>query len=171
MEFLKYKLFIVFILLLESCISQHNQLRTENISNCNLRLSGYYYLHDDEGIESFFLYKNGIYLYNGSSGIGCESLTCHEFMISRKVNENNDTNYYEYQGNWGVFSIDIDKITIKRYWGIGFGSYGIQSMKGNILDSETIEITKFNGKDLKETWIYHFHPYSPKPDSTNNFIR
>jgi hypothetical protein len=132
-------------------------------------MNGIFYRTLNEGITSFVLYRNGVYLYNSVSN--CDTLKCHTDHIAKYSKRQTKGNYYDEKGDWGIYKQTSKKIIIERYWPIGFGSYGIQSMEGNILDSETIEITEFNGKNLKETWTYHFHPYSPKPDSTNQFIK
>lgn len=47
--------------------------------------------------------------------------------------------------------------------------------KGEILNDSTFiinEVYEYDGKILsKENKLYHFYKYSPKPDSTNKYIK
>jgi hypothetical protein len=75
---------------------------------------------------------------------------------------------------WGIFSINSNNILIERwsFAGLGWKSTVIES--GTIINDTSFTITKWDDSHAGITnahYEYFFYPYSPKPDSTNVFIK
>jgi hypothetical protein len=75
---------------------------------------------------------------------------------------------------WGVFNIKDNIIKFER-WYPGQGAKKAYVREGIILNDTTFHITKSyrsNGSELKDAdEVYHFRKFSPKPDSTNVFVK
>lgn len=169
MEFLRKIFVLLGILIAVSCLFRENTLYLpEENPEGPLKISGLYYMMQDTIMYSFILYENGLYLY--SFGSQCNTIKCQIDLIRKYSSRDTEMNFYDYQGSWGVYSIFDGRIRIKRYFGIGFASYGIQELEGEILNDTTIRITHFNNRRKEESATYHFYAFSPKPDSTNQFI-
>ena len=144
------------------------------IIKSQLKLNGYYYLKYHEGNDShfsiYFLYKNGIVLYGGTPSFsqledteeGFKTTEFYDFVTLRKY-------------HWGVYEIEGNKIKIER-WNPSKSPLKTFIHEGRILNDSTFHIDKFywsnKKEEIKERDIkYHFKPFSPKPDSTNTFIK
>lgn len=178
------KIFIyAFIFFLYGCISFEplTQIK-KNFIGSNLKLNGYYYSFDYKKIKAFTLFKNGVFYNNFFDG------------IDSYYNENLDsldTKYlkhflfdikYPLQYQWGLFNINNSEISIERWvTASGGGAYPTQMLKGTIKNDTTIYFHTLVGahpinvgkmkKIIKIDETYHFRKFSPKPDSTNNFIK
>lgn len=85
------------------------------------------------------------------------------------------------QYSWGLFNVKNNEIKIERWTSASGGKYPTQMLIGEILNDTTIYFhTKIgdypvgfgkNKKNVKINEIYHFRQFSPKPDSTNIFIK
>jgi hypothetical protein len=146
--------------------------KRENSSN-KLSLNGYYYLKEsgsNTGIISvLFLYQNGILLHVGGFKMSLPEID--DYINTNILNYNFSKNRL----GWGVYIINNFNITFERWYPSSGGPMPVYVRKGNILNDSTfimLSSEKQNGKDKKfisET--YHFRAFSPKPDSTNNFIK
>ena len=137
-----------------------------------LRLDGYYYFLQDGRIYStYFFYKNGV-IINGEAADPNASDPI-AFMDSVFHTESFSDQIKEIKTGWGVFQIQNDCIVFER-WLISEGGHPIGRFSGNILNDTTFIITKrenpYSGNVYQENNLYHFHAFSPKPDSTNVFI-
>lgn len=145
--------------------------RTVNNSN-KLRLNGYYYLGDGEQIyDSYFFYSNGILLnLGGSSKSNIYDFDSLENIIKRSINGNETVKEY-----WGQYEINGNEIKFERYYPSSGGPKPAYIRIGKIHNDTTFTITqsmRSNGQSVSaENEVYHFRPFSPKPDSTNNFIK
>jgi len=139
-----------------------------------LRIDGYYYLMDKSSntiIATYLFYNNGILLHGGgwpysNQFEGLNNNFCSE--IWSKVIK-------EYKDNWGLFAIEGNKIVFERWYPSSGGPYPAYIRSGEILNDTTFIITqsmRSNGKEVsEENEVYHFKQFSPKPDSTNNFVK
>ncbi len=149
--------------------------RVNNLTN-TINLQGYYYYEVKDSLNKdrvliYFLYSNGVLLFCGSvekKDFGqMEKYINHEFL-SKYVFSNDIS-------AWGVYKIDGNEILKEQWYPFDFAA-GVPTYisKGEIMNDTTFVLKKIsrpNGKDLtliNET--YHFRQFSPKPDSTNNFI-
>ena len=137
-----------------------------------LRVDGYYYMSED-GIyrRTYCFYRNGCLLEMGSSSK--TSLKETDAHIKREYLDRNDhSSQKEY---WGLFVIEDNTIRFEHY----IMNQGLRKeayiWEGTILNDSTFHITsshRSNGSDRTErNEMYHFRQFSPKPDSTNNFIK
>ena len=83
---------------------------------------------------------------------------------------------FQKKHDWGTFQINKDSIVFERWYPAEVSKSYYRS--GKILNDTTFVITESyrlrNGK--KKEWrekneVYHFKAFSPKPDSTNRFIK
>ena len=136
-----------------------------------LRLDGYYYLMSsvyDCFDDTYFFYRDG-------TALSCEGSPLYESpfnYMERLLDGYNN----KYKTGWGVFKIEGDSISIERWW-FASESSGVRAglMEGIILNDTTFQITSitWTGTETvyKKNDIYHFHAFTPKPDSTNQFIQ
>lgn len=137
-----------------------------------IRTDGFYYQKWDNE-NSFnniaFFYKNGIVLNVGKSGLISE-------IIQQAENSINN-NYKNAKGFWGLFIVNSNSIIYERWVGTEEG-YKVYREEGNIMNDTTFVMTtvsrmkkgvKVDTKQIER--IYYFKEFSPKPDSTNVFIK
>ena len=142
-----------------------------NYSGTELKTNGYYY-HLSSGplkVYNFkFLYRNGIILGGASY---------EEYKVENALQDFANGNYSNSVKNdntaWGVFQINSNKIEYEFH--TPPAPSGISLSSGIILNDTTFEITQNSlqdgSKKISVDEIYHFKKFSPKPDSTNNFIK
>lgn len=130
-----------------------------------LRTDGYYYTKKDsyEGIiySKYALYRNGVIRYIDGS---------------KFIQPSFGSNKYKY--DWGVFKIENGKILFECWQPGNGGALKSYVNSGEILNDTTFVIKeiyrmhkgqKTDARGKNE--VYHFVAYSPKPDSTNNFVK
>jgi hypothetical protein len=162
------------LLALVSCRKQELHLKRTNYTASNLRLDGYYY--DDQNDSSqktgrAFLYNNGIVFYLSGYSLNQNS----EFVASLQdpviVKSNR-----ERRSNWGVFIVEGTNIKYETPSVSESGAPYV--LEGSVLNDTTIYFTQYyeltkKGKKRKQSSTditFRFVQFSPKPDSTNNFI-
>jgi len=173
--------FILTIGCLTSCyvlykpIEDKLTLTKQVYSGCQLRIDGYYYYSADNKLyDTYFLYRDGLIINGG----GSSSLT--PFESFEKEFSSSYTN--EYLSNskyaWGLFNIQGDSILIERWYPSSGGPLPVYMRMGKVLNDTTFVITEsYRMKKGKKTEVdsesetYHFRQFSPKPDSTNIFIK
>lgn len=137
-----------------------------------IKLNGYYYKSNDTNYysEGHFFYRNGIFIDVG--GLRNSLSEYDEYII--------DVMNYEYYKNqkacWGVFIIEDDKILLERWQ--PFNPFRAYIKQGEILNDTTFQLTKIyrmvneeKTDEIEINEIFHFREFSPKPDSTNVFIK
>lgn len=138
----------------------------------SLRLDGYYYfLQNGNVYSSYFFYRNGVVI-NGEAA-DPNSPDPIAFMDTVFSSESFADQIKRGKTRWGVFQIQGDSIVFER-WLLSEGGLPIGRFYGNIINDTTFIITKrehpYSGKEYQQNDLYHFHAFSPKPDSTNVFI-
>lgn len=141
-------------------------LKRQNYYGNELLLDGIYYTEETtfDGIiySRYALYRNGIIRYLGSP----QNVGSIQFL-----NGNSKT-------HWGVFQIDGNEIKFEKWYPSSGGPLKAFIRSGIIVNDTTFHIKKSyrmrNGEkteimELDE--IYHYLPFSPKPDSTNSFVK
>ena len=136
-----------------------------------LKLDGYYYYLENEKIwRTYFFYRNGTLHY----GIVTDTLD-NDF---EKYDAWFASDYYSNiikndRRRWGLFEIHDDSIIFER-WSIKEGGDPVLRVSGCILNDTTFVMTRSEypntGEVFQHELTYHFHAFSPKPDSTNMFI-
>ena len=134
-----------------------------------LRIDGYYYCKygNPEKLTIYFFYQNGILLHAGDG---------YTFEIEEKfANGQLYEKLKEDKYCWGIFNIDSNSIKFERYYPSDNFSKKAYIRSGEILNDTTFHIIKSIRSDGKEECIenevYYFKQFSPKLDSTNNFIK
>jgi len=173
MEFLKsliIRLFIIIILLTGSCITSQVTLiqNQDEFPAQSIKIDGfYYYKWKDGGYSIKFIYGNGTILSLG--GTPDENQSIRE-IADKIISRWEESNYQENKYLWGAIFLEEAKLQIKRWQAAGLSPDYVKTVSGIILSDSSFVIESIKGKRLDEPRIYHFHPYSPKPDSTNSFI-
>jgi hypothetical protein len=169
---IKNILIICSCLLCQACglpdlITPREVLRT------NLRLDGYYVYNYDGISRVKFLYKNGVIFNFGQ--ISAMSDVEMQKLIRESVAKYGNK-YRKNSTNWEVFNVSGTLITME-HWNSSLGSRSERTIieKGTITNDKSFGITaKYDRKGKKidsSTETYIFKQFSPKPDSTNNFIK
>ena len=133
-----------------------------------LKMNGYYHqiIYNNEIYRPFVMYSNGILINIGGFGNTLEEMD--EYI---KKNYVQDTWYKKNKYKWCVFFVEDNTIRINRL-SEDYPHRGI-IQEGIILNDTTFRITKFsyNGKVEERDEMYYFRQFSPKPDSTNVYIK
>ena len=139
-----------------------------------LRIDGYYYYigTDIDGgkfFKSFIFYRNGVILDLGS---GYNST----IELEERLNKYNASpeSFGKAKHWWGVYLIENSIIKVENWYPASI-NWKACIREGVILNDTTFHITKSycsgSRKVNTQDEVYHFRQFSPKPDSTNNFIR
>ena len=147
-------------------------------TGAELRTDGYYYRRyqyiDREGVQQddfipLFLYRNGIstygyvYPYSELEHVECDFKNGNysKLMVDDKF-------------RWRIFQVHGNTIEFEGWDGNGF-KWTTFKEYGEIIDDTTFMITKEinNGKvhEYAKGDVFRFKQFSPKPDSTNRFIK
>jgi len=132
-----------------------------------IRVDGFYYYQFEDGfIETFFLFRNGVYYDYGSCQ--CPDL---EAVENHMMNEFTIENTPKVQYSWGVFRVENNNVEIERWLTGSGGAYPTKLSKGEIINETTMVIKGIpvSGEGTLDT--FRFREFSPKPDSTNVFIK
>ena len=176
---------LFFVLCLCSCkkIFQDEEFSLKCVPyTCSkLRIDGYYYqkrhgIEDDNRkfIEYYIFYSNGV---STKGSRETENISDVENSIAtRSDNKYLPNNLYV----WGPFSIHENKMRMQYYEISDYLSKRVLELSCTILNDTTFSLDKIHlvgtGKDVTNNYTfitigeYHFKQFSPKPDSTNNFI-
>jgi hypothetical protein len=166
---------VISILLFTSCEKELYDLSLDKnpYRGDELRIDGYYYSNltsaIDIGVAVF--YRDGICINVFSHIEGSDTTNFIENEIL--LNESLISSFMNTPTHIGVFQINKESIEFET-WEAGrdiitFSNYG------KIFNDTTFLITKQvnndSGKSYSENLTYRFKQFSPKPDSTNNFIK
>lgn len=172
------KLFSIVAVMLFSCASCEKELHELSLSKTpytgdELRIDGYYYsnqvYNNYRGVAVF--YRDGVCIHGLTSIEGTDTLSFIENDIL--LNESIISTFMSTPTNIGVFQINEESIEFET-WEAGRDIITF-SFYGEILNDTTFLITKQVNNDSggSETLnlTYRFRQFSPKPDSTNTFIK
>jgi len=172
----KKTLYIIFIsLLFTSCIFNpgywSNNLILEKVDydGNQIEIGGYYYktyINSEQKLyaDVYFLYNNGVIINVGGYIIG-EG----ESSFNKNINNGYSISIAKkYRDNYGVFQINNTNLKIEKW----YGPYSYVK-DGKILNDTTFVLYNNSKEGEVDTIgdIYHFKQFSPKPDSTNKFIK
>ena len=156
-----------FMLLFNACKDEDLLLQKTPYFGNELMIDGYYYRQlSPDKYKIFIFYRNGVMIYYVSFTEDLQQFESEIPFIYEKIK--ND------KLSWGVFEINEYKIQYSS-WSTSVGG-GLPAFKsiGIIENDSTFKITNTvdrDGNNFSKTDIYHFRHFSPKPDSTNNFIQ
>ena len=135
-----------------------------------IRIDGYYYLQENKQTWIRFFYRDGVILVF-NFGFPITNLDAVDAKIAEEYEK-----YKNDKLSWGVFSVAGSVIQYSK-WGPSVGG-GLTSNKcmGTIENDTTFCLIKsiyYTGgiDDFNDNERYYFRQFSPKPDSTNNFIK
>lgn len=147
----------------EKMVQGELSMKRTDYTGTELRIDGYYYNesfvapYPNYSIAKRFFYRNGIKF--GVCSYDTTTMSFDEHCASLAKSKL----------NWYVFKIEGNAITIEGWDNI------TQTFKeyGEILNDTTFRIIEIERSERteKSNIIYHFKQFSPKPDSTNTFIR
>jgi len=143
------------------------KFQRQNYEGNELKVNGYYYMYSDNGgIIVKYLFSNGIIL----SGYFHSTTNLNEVEI--KMVKEYDLLQKD-KSRWGVFVINDNSIQYSRWVHLGLRFVSVKCL--GIIDNDTtfrfIKNINPDGKEFSVNDIYHFRRFSPKPDSTNIFIK
>ena len=147
------------------CKDEELTLQRVPYTGNEIRTDGYYYSYQvnnstppEEFILAFFLYRNGIILtagaYNKTDLVNFE----HKMMERYKTLVKEKT-------GWGIFVVQNNKIEYEQWSTADGPGGGLPVFKNSYDIVNDTTLINYSGR------IYHFKQFSPKPDSTNNFIK
>jgi hypothetical protein len=162
----KYAFFLMFIILwgCGKLLCPAPDLRTsrQDYTGNKIRLDGIYHNSKD---NQFFLYKNGIY------HVGCvdpkqknipDKFGCSIWPDMVSASKNN-------RSHWSIFTVKNDSIYVEKWELVSDCTYDVFSYNGKIINDSTL-IIPIN-RDGTKSDTFRFAKFSPKPDSTNSFIK
>lgn len=138
-----------------------------------LRIDGYYYRVGFKGEinDGYFFFRNGVLISTGGITLSLDDMD--NMMIKNYID---GKRYRKRKIDWGVFVVKGDSIYFERWYPHGPNMAYVRS--GKIINDSTFHIKKsfrlVNGLETEireRDEIYYFRVFSPKPDSTNNFIK
>ena len=148
---------ILLSMLLTACKDEELMLQRIPYKGDELRIDGYYYTQWGTHTTVMFFYRNGITLSAMSYG-SLDLNSVEKEMINR----------YEYIRNeksgWGVFLITGDTLEAEIWTTSVGGGLPVYKWKAYIENDTTF-------RKIAGNVVYHFKQFSPKPDSTNQFIK
>jgi len=167
------KLIIFFCLILSSCLKENIPLSSvrEDYHGDNLRIDGLYYQKRSDGYIHIveFYYRNGIKFEISFSG----EITNPADLVSKLTKEIIESNRKR-KYNWGIFKINGNDFLSEQWETPIHGNYfATITLTGEILSDTSFILTKgiFSQGITEMNDKRYFYPFSPKPDSTNNFIK
>ena len=144
-------------------------LKKENYNGSEIRTDGYYYMFSKEHkvYPIILFYGNGI-VHNRFTVVSLS-------LLENEMKTNANTFNNGFKDNWGLFVIDRTEIKVENIIAMGGLSRFAYTDYGEILNDTTIYFYKHkesysNYSEVMDDTL-HFKQFSPKPDSTNVFIK
>lgn len=173
---------IILIMIVSSCkkMFEDEELSMERVdyTGTELRTDGYYYYRyqyydskEDSLYDNFcpwILYRNGVWLHGGA----------WDYSRMEEVEKKfEDGSFYDLckddKSSWGVFQIS-DSVIEFEGWDSGehFSRPTVKQYAKIVNDTTFCKCSKRPQKGENVMgWWFHFKQFSPKPDSTNSFIK
>lgn len=151
----------------EKFIDDSFTIKKSQYNGQELNIKGYYYYKNFDGSNNLFvLYSDGTVLLLGNPS---DSLDKYVQMFVKEFN-------HGIQTFWGVFIINDTSIKIEYLMPRMIEGRPAYIKNGTILNDTTfIMKERYRSKDGSEYQeieeIYHFRNFSPKPDSTNSYVK
>lgn len=159
------------------CKERELTIKRHDYPGTQLRTDGYYFGADPKdtngSAELLFLYRNGVYSYRFSIPLA----DAQNGVLGQ--NELDNSVYSGTKRSWGAFRITGNLIEMESWQPTYTGCTNTYRQKGEIWNDTTftishIEYLRKKGKisETKEAdYVYRFHAFSQKPDSTNNYVK
>lgn len=172
-------LLLLFTILLSSCY------RDSTISivgkglkdpDIQIRMDGYYYYRYPEGHFNAGITNVWVFYENGVLKDVMSTRTYNLSEIDKEIKDNYIGPEYEsVKWSWGVFVLKGKTLEIEK-WAVPLFPGPTRSIEysGTVLNEKQFLLTEYRdpdtGKREKVNMTYTFREFSPKPDSTNQFI-
>lgn len=172
---LKYCLALVS--LFTACKGTKLQLPKEDNLSIALRLDGYYVkeavFENNKYYKFYFLYTNGV-LYGGTHLLQEKLNTDEEKAVLFEL-RNRATNIRDLWGIYSILNTLNTKIQFEKWEPSSGGPMKTVIRQGDILNDTTFVIRKrhnnYDGKTYLVQDTFRFRQFTPKPDSTNRFVK
>jgi len=141
----------------------------------DLRIDGYFYKnYTDDKVDFLMFYSNGVFFKNSSTSVELES---------RLQDPNYIKNLRDCRFCWGPYNINNNILRFEFYdifghtWHTCIANCVILNDTTFNIENITFSSTgkkvdvKKEGSSYYSLGVYHFKQFSPKPDSTNVYIR
>ena len=164
---------LLFFFILFSCCYEDELFENtrEDYLGDNFRTDGFYYDYFQGKIQTIlFFYRNGVYfLVAGDGKARTKPEEVKTLFAEDRIEWLKKSKY-----NWGIFNIKGNDIILETWHPTEHINY-VHTKWGEILSDTTFNITKSHyrpeNRISNTIYNYYFYPYSPKPDSTNTFIK
>lgn len=177
----KYSITVcVLILFLSACVKPNDPSKDDKLSlgkrpytGNQLKVNGfYYYIFENKIYDIHLFYKNGVVADYGSGLNSMDFNKVAEYL--GKANETVQRTKY----SWGLFLVEGNDIKMEQWHPSSGGPFPAYVRAGKIINDTTFHILEsYRMKEGQKTdvtalnEVYYFHEFSPKPDSTNNYIQ
>ena len=166
------KSIIFFFLIFSSCLKDNIPLSNrEDYFGDQLRIDGLYHQISSDGYirNVQFYYRNGIKLDIEVNEDIKDPSALYSILTQEKIEYHRKRKYF-----WGIFKIKENEFLCERWDTPIDGNYVVKiTWTGEILSDTSFIITKIvqpqGSIEGRAKW--YFYPYSPKPDSTNKYIK
>jgi hypothetical protein len=164
------------VLLMGGCdkeLHELNMSKTPYTGN-ELRIDGYYYTtvhsnYSNIGVGVF--YRDGVCMFFHVDIDGKDTISCIENEIL--LNHSLMRSSWDTPDGVGLFQINGQSIKIV-VWSEDYHEIETLNYKGEIINDSTFKITKadlISEETVSVNHIYRFKKFSPKPDSTNKYLK
>ncbi len=146
-------------------------LKRQPYTGTEMRTDGYYYFETDGRIfDVLFFYRDGT-LLEGDGGQPIDSIA----LIDKKhLDSEWIKSSKKYKINWGLFAINNNQIQYEKWYPSSGGPFRTYIRSGEILNDTAFVIKMSARSDGSSSMTldraFRFRPFSPKPDSTNQFV-
>lgn len=166
---------ILILLLTSNCkkgifVDDELTLNKQPVLDCQIEIDGYYYSKFGEIVRIYFIYNDGTVLSGGD--------IYENKLFEQEQNYLNGKFIEKYKENklfYGICNIEGEQIKIEKWYPSSGGGLPVFLHAGRITNDTTFVITKSvrpkTGEEKELNEIYRFKRFSPKPDSTNSFIK
>ncbi|MDD5571911.1 MAG: hypothetical protein PHD97_12245 [Bacteroidales bacterium] len=173
MKLTKYIITLLLILFVFGCMKDDKLAFYQSSYTGNqLRIDGFYYQQCDKDYCTIYcFYRNGVLLYLGNYFTPDELTNLKSTII--------DGSFYnsvkDKKDNWGSFKITNSNIEFQKWESATKKHYTAYDYSGDIINDTTFTITRYMRVNktgmTKVEQTYVFMKFSPKPDSTNSFVK
>jgi hypothetical protein len=160
-----------------SCDSAEKLVLPREELTSNFRIDGYYYNKKEGGYSTYFFYKNGVVFTYGCGYTG-NDLKELDICLQKLLAKYSTIKPARF--DWGIYLINGTNIKIEKWVSTAASTYPTNLFEGQLIGDEKFTLTKQTGneyyvkknKTISEISLdFNFRQFSPKPDSTNKFIK
>ena len=155
---------LIFIVLFLSCDKYSRKdfsFERMDYEGDEIQINGYFYdKRNADEYEVFYLYRNGVVFGPHIYRQHTSQSDLEENLRSRALTHTEDGT----PPDWGIFQVIDDDVILEVWDQIGGGPYPVHRMEGVIQENNTLDFSAIN------EGVFEFQEFSPKRDSTNQWI-